>query len=46
VDGRPIDNSLASYCDVVQGAAAGGSVTWSVVRPGATRPQQVRLALQ
>jgi putative serine protease PepD len=46
VNGQRIDNSLAGYCDVMQGAAAGRAVTYSVLRPGATRPRQVRLALQ
>ena len=45
VDGRRIDNSLAGYCDVMQGAAGGRSVTYSVLRPGTARPRPVRLAL-
>jgi S1-C subfamily serine protease len=46
VDGQRIDNSLASYCDAMQVAGAGGAVTYSVLRTGATRPQRVRLALE
>ena len=46
VDGRRIDNSLAGYCDVMQGIGASHSVTYSVLRPGADRAQRVRLALQ
>jgi len=44
VNGQPIDNSLASYCDALQGAR-GRSVTFSVLARGASRPRQVKLAL-
>jgi S1-C subfamily serine protease len=43
VDGQRIDNSLASYCDAMQLAGAGRSVTFSVLRPGATQARAVRL---
>jgi len=45
VNGQPVDNSLASYCDALQGAA-GRSVKFSVLARGASRPRQVRLALE
>jgi S1-C subfamily serine protease len=46
INGQPIDNSLASYCDVVQGIRAGRPLTFSVLAPRASRPRQVRLALE
>jgi S1-C subfamily serine protease len=45
VDGQPIDNSLASYCDAVQGLRSGKSATVSVLTPGASRPRRVKLPL-
>ena len=44
VDGRRIDNSLASYCDAMQLAGGARAVTLSVLRPGAGRASAVRLA--
>jgi hypothetical protein len=44
VDGRRIDNSLASYCDAMQLAGGPRAVTLSVLRPGAGRASAVRLA--
>jgi len=45
VNGRPIDNTLASYCDAVQGLRPGTETTLSVLRPGASRPVRHRLPL-
>jgi len=45
VNGQPIDNSLASYCDVLQGKA-GRTVKFSLLPAGAKRPRQVRLGLE
>lgn len=44
VNGQSLDNSLASYCDVVRGLGPGRPVTFSVLGPGASRPRDVRLA--
>jgi len=44
VDGKPVDNSLASYCDAVDGLR-GDSVTFSMRSPGTSRPRSVQLPL-
>jgi len=46
VNGQPVDNSLASYCDAVDGLSAGRSATLSILAPGASRPSRVRMALE
>ena len=45
VDGQPLGNSLASYCDVVQGIRPGTRTAFSILTPGASRPRRVRLPL-
>jgi S1-C subfamily serine protease len=44
VNGQQIDNSLASYCDVVRGLPAGKPLTFSVLEPGRSRPRDFRLS--
>ena len=44
VEGKPLDNSLGSYCDAVRGLE-GGSARFSVRPPDAARPREVRLPL-
>lgn len=46
VNGQPIDNSMASYCDAVGGLRTGSPATFSVLSPGASRPQRVKLPLE
>jgi S1-C subfamily serine protease len=46
VNGLPVGNSLASYCDAVSGARSGDRVTFNVVRPGASRPREVTITLE
>ncbi|MBA2460447.1 MAG: trypsin-like peptidase domain-containing protein, partial [Actinobacteria bacterium] len=46
VNGLPLDNSLASYCDAVAGARSGDRVTFSVLRPGSTQPRDVALTFE
>ncbi|MBN1530142.1 MAG: trypsin-like peptidase domain-containing protein [Thermoleophilaceae bacterium] len=45
VDGRPVGNSLAGYCDALELSGARRAVTLSVLRPGAARAARVRLPL-
>jgi S1-C subfamily serine protease len=45
VDGRPIANTLASYCGVAAGRRTGDEVVLNLAEPGATRTRQVRLRL-
>jgi len=46
VNGMPVGNSLAGYCDAVSGARSGDRVTFSVLRPGASRPREVAITLE
>ncbi len=46
VEGKPIDNTLASYCDAVQGIRSGTPTAFSVLSPGASRPRRVKLPLE
>lgn len=46
VNGLPLSTSLASYCDAVAGLRSGDQVTLSVLAPGASRPEQIRLPLE
>ena len=46
VNGMPVGNSLAGYCDAVSGARTGERVTFSVLRPGALRPREVTITLE
>jgi 2-alkenal reductase len=43
VDGRPLANTLRSYCDAVEGIASGQVATFSVIPPGGRRPREVRV---
>ena len=45
VDGTPIGNSLASYCDVISAIRSGQPATFSVLQPGHGR-RTVRLVLE
>jgi S1-C subfamily serine protease len=45
VNGRPISNSLRSYCLAAAGTRTGDEVVLSFARPGATRTRQVRMRL-
>jgi putative serine protease PepD len=45
VDGRPIANTLSSFCAAVRGKRTGDQVTLSFARPGASATRQVRLRL-
>jgi putative serine protease PepD len=46
VNGMPVGNSLAGYCDAVSGLRSGDRVTFSVLRPGSSRPHDVPLTLE
>jgi len=46
IDGLELDNTLASYCDAVAGLQSGQLATFTVLRPGASRAQDVRLRLE
>jgi putative serine protease PepD len=46
VNGVPLDNSLASYCDAVAGVSSGGLVTLTVRSPDAGASRNVRLRLE
>jgi S1-C subfamily serine protease len=46
VNGMPVGNSLAGYCDSVSGARSGDRVTFSVLLPGASRPRKVVITLE
>ena len=45
VNGERIDGSIPSYCDAAGGTAAGNQLTFSVVQPGATSSQDVRVSV-
>jgi len=46
VNGRRLDNSLASYCDAVEGLGTGRKVMLTVLPPGATKPKAVQIRLR
>ncbi|MBA2474791.1 MAG: trypsin-like peptidase domain-containing protein [Actinobacteria bacterium] len=46
VNGIPVDNSLASYCDAVAGVESGKVTTFSVLRPGAGKARDVRVTME
>ena len=46
VNGQPVRNSLASYCDAVGALASGTRVTFSVLEPGAGSAKDVELSLE
>jgi S1-C subfamily serine protease len=46
VDGMPLDDTLASYCDAVDGLHSGDRATFSVLRPGAARPTAVSVRME
>ena len=46
VNGQPLDNSLASYCDAIRAARPGERVTFGVLPPGAASPRRVRLTAE
>ena len=46
VNGLPLDNSLASYCDAVAGVRSGDRVIFSVLRPGSARARDIALTLE
>ena len=46
VNDKPVDNSLASYCDAVGGLKSGQTVTLSVLRPGRSSANDVRVVLE
>jgi putative serine protease PepD len=45
VNGKPIANTLRSYCAATRGLRTGDEVVLSFAKPGATRTQQVRMRL-
>jgi putative serine protease PepD len=45
VDGRPISNTLSSYCEVAGGLVSGDDVVLAFARPGSTRTRPVRIRL-
>jgi S1-C subfamily serine protease len=45
VDGRPVANTLASWCAAVGGAKSGQEVTLDVIPPGARKPVPVKVRL-
>ena len=46
VNGKPVDNSLASYCAAIGGRASGDKVTMSVLEPGASTPKKLTAPLR
>ena len=46
VNGMPLDNSLASYCDAVGGGRSGDKVTFSVLQQGSSHPREVVLTFE
>jgi S1-C subfamily serine protease len=46
VNGVPLDNSLASYCDAVAGVGSGGAITLTLRSPGSGASRSVRLRLE
>ena len=45
VNGRPLANTLASYCSAIQGLKSGSTATLSVIPPGSRKPEDVRVKL-
>ena len=45
VNGRPLANTLASYCAAVSGLKSGSTATLSVIPPGARKPETVKVKL-
>jgi len=45
VNGERIGGSIPSYCDAAGGTAAGNQITFSVVQPGATSSEDVRVSV-
>ena len=45
VNGRPLANTLASWCAAVSGMRSGQAVTLDVIPPGARKPDRVRTRL-
>ena len=46
VNDKPIDNSLASYCDAIGGLGSGETVSMSVLEPGASAPTKLTVPLR
>jgi S1-C subfamily serine protease len=46
VNGMPLDNSLASYCDAVGAGRSGDKVTFSVLRQGSSQRREVVLTFE
>jgi S1-C subfamily serine protease len=46
VDGIGLDNSLASYCDAIDGVRSGDRVSFSVVEPGASAPRDIEVRME
>ena len=46
VNGMPVGNSLAGYCDAVAGTRSGDRVTFSVLRRGESRARDVSITLE
>jgi 2-alkenal reductase len=46
VDGMPLDDTLASYCDAVDGLRSGDRATFSVLEPGKARPTAVAVRME
>ena len=46
VNGLPVSNSLASYCDAVAGVRSGEQVTFSLLEPGSSKPRDVAVRME
>ena len=46
IDGKPIDNTLGSYCKAVGSLEEGASATFTIIPAGATGPQDVTLTFE
>ena len=46
VNGRPVSNSLPSYCNAVEGVTTGGTVTFTVIEAGSSSSVDVEVGLE
>lgn len=44
IDGKPLDGSFRSYCDAVEGASSGNTVTLTAIFPGEAAAREVAVA--
>jgi S1-C subfamily serine protease len=46
VDGMPVDDTLASYCDAIDGLRSGDRATFSILEPGKAQPTAVSVRME